>query len=136
MPLSETSRTLTLALPYVPSGKLAENARRRLNWGAYAALLAGEREVAYGLILEALGGKRPHFERCTLSIQFTFKRKGQGPDYENLVARQKPLVDVLVQVGVLAGDSWDVVRERQTPCPLTGGIDATIVVVRRVLGIT
>ena len=122
------SATVSLMLPYVPSGKLAENRRRGMHWGEYAELLAGERDMAYGLILEALEGKRPRLERCTLSIQFTFKRKGVGPDYENLAAREKPLVDSLVHAGVLVNDSWDVVVERRTLKPLMGGVDATLIV--------
>ena len=134
--VNQRQAELNLVLRWVPDGKLAENRRRRMVWRAYAELLGNERETANGLILEALDGQRPYFGQCTLSIQFFFKRHGKGPDYENLVAREKVVVDALVHIGIIPDDSWEVVVDRHTLRPVMGAseTDATVILVERTLG--
>ena len=111
---------LDITLRWHPSGQLAENQRRGLEWHAYSRLLSRERDVAYGLLLEALQEKRPHFKCCTLRTMWSFKRKGRAPDFENLVAREKPLVDCLVSIGVITDDNWENIFGREMLPPLMG----------------
>ena len=96
--LGEQQR-ITLDLPYLPSGKLAENRRRGLHYRAYAELLEQERNLAFGHLARAIQStkKQPHpMERVALEFHWYFKRQGPMPDWENLFARTKPLVDTLV----------------------------------------
>jgi Holliday junction resolvase RusA-like endonuclease len=116
----ERRGVVKLVFPYVPSGKLAENQRRRMHWGSYATLLAEERDKAYGYILESLDGERPHYEKVRLTTQFFFKKKGKAPDFENIVARMKVVVDVVVALGILDDDNWEVIVEHSVLAPQTG----------------
>ena len=77
-----------------PAAFLAENQRRGMHWAQYASALAEERTRLYYLVLEALHGSRPRFERFSIAFTFLFADQRKR-DRDNLVARLKPLMDVL-----------------------------------------
>ena len=90
---------IVLDLTYLPDGKLAENRRRGIHWSVYAGLLETERNKAFGELARAIQStkKTPKpMERVAIEFHWSFKRKGPMPDWENLFARTKPLIDILV----------------------------------------
>lgn len=118
---------MNLTLPYIPDGRLAENRRRGLHWGSYASLLARERERAWVYLLEALGPERPHFERVTLMVQFQFGSHygGRLPDHESVMARCKPLLDMVVRAGILSDDGPRVIVSYTILASVRGKQDET-----------
>lgn len=89
------------------------NRSRRQFWAANAHVAAGWRRRAKEAAQETIdehGGAIPHLENVHLTIWVcTRTRVRRDPD--NAVAACKPLVDGIVDAGILRDDSFDVVHE-------------------------
>ena len=117
---------LVLHLAWAPSGRLAENRRRRLHWSQYASVMAQERADACKAVLEALGRDRPQlpYAYVTLRYHFTDSRRR---DVDGLVQRSKVLLDALVSTGILPDDGPEHLRGLYIPAATTGESDGVVV---------
>ena len=98
------AKPLSLWLDYLPTGKLTENARRRMHWAEYSRVHGQERSDAKKALLEALGRSRPRFECFSVAYQFHFGDK-KLRDRDGLVQRIKVVQDMMVEVGLIPDDS-------------------------------
>lgn len=94
------------------------NPNARLHHMARARSAKHWRQIAYYLALSELRRERiPQLERARLSLVFTRRTVGRA-DEDNDLARAKPLVDGLVDAGILPDDTrahveWGTVLEEK-----------------------
>lgn len=106
---------LTLILPeFTPDACLGLNGVRRTHWRA----LGRARDAAKWHLIQALGSvdfqawpRAPRFEHARVMIVLVYPQRRQR-DADNLTALCKPLLDGLVDSGVLVADDTDHVTLR------------------------
>jgi hypothetical protein len=94
---------VTITMQGVPPASLRKNKGDRSHWRYRQRDTKTMRENAYMLVLEALDGTRPHYERFTVHItQFWC---GKPLDAEALASGTGPMLDAFIDTGVIEDDS-------------------------------
>tara|TARA_R100000808_G_scaffold1997_1_gene8463 strand:+ start:6795 stop:7181 length:387 start_codon:yes stop_codon:yes gene_type:complete len=96
----------------VPEPKLSKNARRSLNHNVEAKLIKGSREEAFVLSrneLMKIDGKWKELEKCKLKAKYFYSNI--PPDYDGLAAMIAPIVDGMVDAGIMKDDNPNVILD-------------------------
>lgn len=106
--MPSTARELKLTLP-LPSSLCGGNARG--HWAPIHRARAAARLGAYWtaqqeLLFERYPRSQPWARRATITIDW-YGRTKRLPDRDNIISRCKPLIDGIVEAGVLDDDSPD-----------------------------
>ncbi len=95
------SRQLTVAVPGRP---FSLNAERSKHWSDRARRVAQFRLDAKFATLEALGSRRPRFERVSVDVYPYALNRRYRQDVGNCYASMKAALDGVVDTGILADD--------------------------------
>jgi len=100
----------------VPEPKLSKNARRSLNEHVEAKLIKGSREEAFILsrneiirIERESYGKWKELEKCKLKAKYFYSNS--PPDYDGLACMIAPIVDGMVDAGIMKDDNPRVILD-------------------------
>jgi len=94
---------VTITMQGVPPVSLRKNKGDRSHWRYRQRDTKNMRQNSYYLILEALDGTRPYYERFTVHItQFWC---GRALDAEALASGTGPMLDAFIDTGVIEDDS-------------------------------
>lgn len=92
---------LTITLPYLPPAEFSPNSR--VYWTQRHIAGRKAKDDIWALV-HAEGWQGPALSGATVTISWGLPTK-KIIDWDNLIARTKPLIDGLVDAGVLVGDS-------------------------------
>ena len=94
---------ITITYEGVPPAALRKNKGDKSHWRYRQKETKAMREDAYMLILEAVGGARPHYDKFTVDI--TQHWCGKPLDAEALASGTGPMLDAFMDAGVIDDDS-------------------------------
>ena len=94
---------ITITYEGVPPAALRKNKGDKSHWRYRQRETKSMRESAYMLILEAVGGARPHYDKFTVDI--TQHWCGKPLDAEALASGTGPMLDAFQDAGVIDDDS-------------------------------
>ncbi len=94
-------KEFTLTLPHLPSRELMPNLSRTLHWRTRGEIAKRDRGEAYYQSFGTHPGFQ--FDQATINYEFMVKNK-RIKDIDGLVSACKPIIDGIVDAGILPND--------------------------------
>ena len=102
---------MKITLTAVPDSNLSKNRRRSLYYQKEAKLIRESRDSAYLLALNEVNRIKgwKTLESCVIKVVYYYP--SVPPDYEGISAMVAPIIDGIVDAGVMVDDNPNVVKE-------------------------
>ena len=105
---------MKITLTAIPDPSLSKNRRRSLYYQKEAKLIRESRDSAYLLALNEVNRIKgwQTLESCVIRVIYYYSNV--PPDYEGVSAMVAPIIDGIVDAGVMVDDNPNVVKEYST----------------------